>query len=95
MSDYLLQPAALPTWGQRTALRLLQLAGWRMRYKPLPGPHGVAPSFFKTSSPLMSFPKAVYFPSSCGAGPRQMKNWELAESGFAERAMEMTPNSCL
>ena len=50
MSDYLLQPAALPTWGQRTALRLLQLAGWRMLYKPLPGPHGVAVVYPHTSN---------------------------------------------
>ncbi len=50
MSDYLLQPAALPTWGQRTALRLLQLAGWRMRYKPLPGPHSVAVVYPHTSN---------------------------------------------
>jgi hypothetical protein len=42
MDHYQLQPAALPTWGQRISLRLLHLAGWRVRFKPLPGPHGVA-----------------------------------------------------
>lgn len=48
--DYLLQPAALPSWGQRAALRLLQLAGWRVLYKPLPGPHGVAVVYPHTSN---------------------------------------------
>lgn len=41
MSDNLLRPAALPTWGQRTALRLLNLTGWQVHFKPLPGPHGI------------------------------------------------------
>jgi 1-acyl-sn-glycerol-3-phosphate acyltransferase len=50
MSHYELQPASLPTWGQRTALRLLQLFGWRMRFKPLPGPHGVAVVYPHTSN---------------------------------------------
>ena len=50
MSDYLLQAAALPTRRQRISLRLLQLAGWRMRYKPLPGPHGVAVVYPHTSN---------------------------------------------
>jgi 1-acyl-sn-glycerol-3-phosphate acyltransferase len=50
MSDYLLRPAALPTWGQRTALRVLQLFGWRVRHKPLPGPHGIAVVYPHTSN---------------------------------------------
>jgi 1-acyl-sn-glycerol-3-phosphate acyltransferase len=50
MSDYLLRPAALPTWGQRTSLRLLHLFGWRVRYKPLPGPHGIAVVYPHTSN---------------------------------------------
>jgi 1-acyl-sn-glycerol-3-phosphate acyltransferase len=50
MSDYLLRPAALPTWGQRTALRLLNLFGWKVRYKPLPGPHGIAVVYPHTSN---------------------------------------------
>ena len=50
MSDYLLRPAALPTWGQRTALRLLNMIGWRVRYKPLPGPHGIAVVYPHTSN---------------------------------------------
>jgi 1-acyl-sn-glycerol-3-phosphate acyltransferase len=50
MSDYLLHPAALPTWGQRTALRLLRLFGWNVRFKPLPGPHGIAVVYPHTSN---------------------------------------------
>lgn len=50
MSDYLLQPAALPTLGQRTALRLLRLFGWNVRHKPLPGPHGIAVVYPHTSN---------------------------------------------
>jgi 1-acyl-sn-glycerol-3-phosphate acyltransferase len=50
MSNHLLRPAALPTWGQRTALRLLQLFGWRVRFKPLPGPHGIAVVYPHTSN---------------------------------------------
>lgn len=50
MSDYLLRPAALPTLGQRTALRILRLFGWRLRFKPLPGPHGIAVVYPHTSN---------------------------------------------
>ncbi|MCC2955303.1 1-acyl-sn-glycerol-3-phosphate acyltransferase [Massilia sp. IC2-477] len=50
MSEYLLRPAALPTRGQRTALRLLNLAGWNVHYKPLPGPHGIAVVYPHTSN---------------------------------------------
>ena len=50
MSEHLLRPAALPTWGQRTALRLLNLAGWQLHYKPLPGPHGIAVIYPHTSN---------------------------------------------
>lgn len=50
MSNYLLRPAALPTWGQRTALRLLNLFGWNVRFKPLPGPHGIAVVYPHTSN---------------------------------------------
>lgn len=49
-SDYLLHPATLPSWGQRTALRLLNLAGWNVRFKPLPGPHGIAVVYPHTSN---------------------------------------------
>ena len=50
MSNYELRAASLPRLGQRTALRLLQLFGWRVRYKPLPGPHGVAIVYPHTSN---------------------------------------------
>lgn len=50
MSDNLLRPAALPTWGQRTALRLLNLTGWQVHFKPLPGPHGIVVVYPHTSN---------------------------------------------
>jgi hypothetical protein len=50
MSDHLLRPAALPTWGQRASLRLLNLFGWNVHYKPLPGPHGIAVVYPHTSN---------------------------------------------
>ncbi len=50
MSNYELRPSALPRRGQRFALRLLHLFGWRMRCKPLPGPHGVAMVYPHTSN---------------------------------------------
>jgi 1-acyl-sn-glycerol-3-phosphate acyltransferase len=50
MSDHQLLPAALPTWGQRSALRILRLFGWRVRYRPLPGPHGIAVVYPHTSN---------------------------------------------
>ncbi len=50
MSDYLLRPAELPTWGQRTALRIMNLFGWNVLYKPLPGPHGIAVVYPHTSN---------------------------------------------
>ena len=50
MSNYELRAASLPRFGQRLALRLLQLAGWKVRYKPLPGKHGVAIVYPHTSN---------------------------------------------
>ncbi|MGZ8287567.1 MAG: 1-acyl-sn-glycerol-3-phosphate acyltransferase [Telluria sp.] len=50
MSNYQLQPAALATWGQRTSLRILTAFGWRVLYKPLPGPHGVVVVYPHTSN---------------------------------------------
>lgn len=50
MSDFKLHPAALPTWGQRAALRLLALLGWSLHFKPLPGPHGIAVVYPHTSN---------------------------------------------
>jgi len=50
MQEYLIRPAQLPTWGQRTALRLLNLIGWNVHFKPLPGPHGIAVVYPHTSN---------------------------------------------
>jgi len=50
MQDDLLRPATLPTWGQRTALRMLNLIGWNVHFKPLPGPHGIAVVYPHTSN---------------------------------------------
>ena len=50
MSNYELLPASLPRLGQRLSLRLLQLFGWKVRYKPLPGKHGVAIVYPHTSN---------------------------------------------
>jgi hypothetical protein len=50
MSDYQLRASELPTWGQRTSLRMLQMFGWRVRFKPLPGPHGIAVVYPHTSN---------------------------------------------
>jgi lauroyl/myristoyl acyltransferase len=50
MSDHKLHPAELPTLGQRTALRLLQLFGWSVHHKALPGPHGIAVVYPHTSN---------------------------------------------
>lgn len=50
MSNYELRTASLPRFGQRLALRILHLFGWKMRYKPLPGPHGVAIVYPHTSN---------------------------------------------
>ncbi len=50
MSNYELRAANLPRFGQRLALRLLQLFGWKVRYKPLPGKHGVAIVYPHTSN---------------------------------------------
>ena len=50
MTDYLLRPAALPTLRQRAALRVLQCFGWKVFFKPLPGPHGVCVIYPHTSN---------------------------------------------
>lgn len=50
MSNYELRPAALPHRSQRVALRVLQRLGWTLRYKPLPGPHGVIIVYPHTSN---------------------------------------------
>ncbi len=48
--DHLLHADSLPTLGQRTALRVLHLFGWRIRFRPLPGPHGIAVVYPHTSN---------------------------------------------
>ena len=50
MSDYLQRPAALPTLRQRMSLRVLQLFGWNVYFKPLPGPHGIVVVYPHTSN---------------------------------------------
>jgi hypothetical protein len=50
MEEYLVRPAGLPTRRQRAALRLLNAIGWRLRFKPLPGAHGVAVVYPHTSN---------------------------------------------
>lgn len=49
-SNYLLTASSLPTWRQRAALRVLQAFGWNIRFKPLPGPHGIAVVYPHTSN---------------------------------------------
>ncbi|CDG83500.1 1-acyl-sn-glycerol-3-phosphate acyltransferase [Janthinobacterium agaricidamnosum] len=50
MDDFYLRPHDLPTWRQRASLRLLNLFGWRMRFRPLPGPRGIAVVYPHTSN---------------------------------------------
>jgi len=50
MDQYRLQPQDLPTWQQRASLRVLGLFGWRMLYRPLPGPRGIAVIYPHTSN---------------------------------------------
>ena len=45
-----LQPGDLPTWRRRSALRVLQLFGWRVRFRPLPGPRGIVVVYPHTSN---------------------------------------------
>jgi 1-acyl-sn-glycerol-3-phosphate acyltransferase len=48
--DYLMRPEALPTWRQRTALKMLNAIGWQFHFKPLPGPYGIAVVYPHTSN---------------------------------------------
>ena len=78
-SDYLLRPSTLPTWRQRAALRVLQVFGWQIRFKPLPGPHGIAVVYPHTSNWdfcigllskwAMGVPTAGWRRSRCSAAP--------------------------
>ncbi|GGY60290.1 1-acyl-sn-glycerol-3-phosphate acyltransferase [Pseudoduganella albidiflava] len=48
--DYRLDPARLPTVGQRLALRVLHFFGWQMHFRPLPGPRGIVVVYPHTSN---------------------------------------------
>ncbi|MGV7207350.1 1-acyl-sn-glycerol-3-phosphate acyltransferase [Oxalobacteraceae bacterium A2-2] len=50
MNEHDLLPSALPTWRQRSALRVLHLFGWRLLYRPLPGPRGIVVVYPHTSN---------------------------------------------
>ena len=50
MEDHYLQPDDLPTWRRRSALRVLRLFGWRLRFRPLPGPRGIVVVYPHTSN---------------------------------------------
>ena len=50
MDQYKLEADKLPTLKQRVALRLLHAFGWQMKFKPLPGPRGIAVVYPHTSN---------------------------------------------
>jgi 1-acyl-sn-glycerol-3-phosphate acyltransferase len=50
MNQYRLQPEELPIWRQRLALRVLNVFGWKLLYRPLPGPRGIAVVYPHTSN---------------------------------------------
>jgi 1-acyl-sn-glycerol-3-phosphate acyltransferase len=50
MTNYRLEVAQLPTIKQRMALRVLHLCGWKMLYRPLPGPRGILVVYPHTSN---------------------------------------------
>ena len=50
MTNDRLTPARLPTIKQRMALRVLHLCGWKMMYRPLPGPRGILVVYPHTSN---------------------------------------------
>lgn len=50
MQEDFLQPGDLPTWRRRSALRVLRLFGWRVRFRPLPGPRGIVVVYPHTSN---------------------------------------------
>jgi 1-acyl-sn-glycerol-3-phosphate acyltransferase len=50
MADYFLTTGNVQTGLQRFAVRALGLFGWRVNFKPLPGPHGVAIVYPHTSN---------------------------------------------
>ncbi len=50
MDQYRLEANNLPTLKQRLALRALHAFGWQMKFKPLPGPRGIAVVYPHTSN---------------------------------------------
>jgi 1-acyl-sn-glycerol-3-phosphate acyltransferase len=50
MSEYVQTPGALPKLRQRLALRVLNFFGWRLLFRPLPGPRGIAVIYPHTSN---------------------------------------------
>jgi 1-acyl-sn-glycerol-3-phosphate acyltransferase len=50
MNHYRLATTQLPSLRQRFCLRVLQLFGWKMLYRPLPGPRGIAVIYPHTSN---------------------------------------------
>ncbi|MFZ6654254.1 1-acyl-sn-glycerol-3-phosphate acyltransferase [Undibacterium sp. TJN19] len=50
MSDYLLEKKLQPRLVQRLALGILGMLGWRVKYRPLPGPRGVIIVYPHTSN---------------------------------------------
>ncbi|CAN7399206.1 1-acyl-sn-glycerol-3-phosphate acyltransferase [Pseudoduganella sp. LjRoot289] len=50
MNNDQLKPADLPKLGQRVALRVLTLFGWRLLFRPLPGPRGICVIYPHTSN---------------------------------------------
>lgn len=50
MADYLLEKNTVATRTQRVAVSILGIFGWRVRYRPLPGPRGVIIVYPHTSN---------------------------------------------
>ncbi|MFZ6746897.1 1-acyl-sn-glycerol-3-phosphate acyltransferase [Undibacterium sp. JH2W] len=50
MNDYLLEKKTVATRTQRVAVSILGVFGWRVRYRPLPGPRGVVVIYPHTSN---------------------------------------------
>ncbi|MGK5027189.1 1-acyl-sn-glycerol-3-phosphate acyltransferase [Janthinobacterium sp. RB2R34] len=50
MEQHFVQTDDLPTWRRRSALRMLHLFGWRVRFRPLPGPRGIVVVYPHTSN---------------------------------------------
>ena len=50
MSEFELQAATLPRLRQRLALRVLNFFGWKLLFRPLPGPRGICVIYPHTSN---------------------------------------------